>query len=179
MDLAEGVETLAVDATLDAALARGELENVEDELFRFSRIVAGSPELSLILSDPATPRQGKIDLVNQLVSQRVTTATALLLRNVLTGSHVGNAESAIERLSEVASRRRGQDVAHVTTAVALTAAQERRLADVLGRIYGRQIGLQVTVDPGVLGGLIVRVGDEVIDGSVAHRLEAASRRLAG
>jgi F-type H+-transporting ATPase subunit delta len=179
LDLAEGAETLAVDATLDAALARGELENVEDELFRFARIVAGSPELSLILSDPATPRQGKIDLINQLVSQRVTTATALLLRNVLTGSHVGNAEAAIERLSEVASRRRGQDVAHVTTAVALTAAQERRLVDVLGRIYGRQIGLQVTVDPGVLGGLIVRVGDEVIDGSVAHRLEAASRRLAG
>ena len=49
----------------------------------------------------------------------------------------------------------------------------------LGRIYGRTIGLQVTVDPSVLGGLIVQVGDEVIDGSIAHRLEAAERRLAG
>ena len=78
-----------------------------------------------------------------------------------------------------ASRRRGQSVARVTTAVALTPAQEERLAGVLSRLYGRTIGLQVTVDPDVLGGLVVQVGDEVIDGSVAHRLEAARRRLAG
>ena len=67
----------------------------------------------------------------------------------------------------------------MTTAVPLTAAQEQRLTDVLGRIYGRTVGLQVTVDPSVLGGLVVQVGDEVIDGSIAHRLEAAGRRLAG
>jgi F-type H+-transporting ATPase subunit delta len=103
----------------------------------------------------------------------------MLLRNLLTGSHVGTAENAIERLSEVASRRRGQSVARVTTAVPLTGAQEQQLSEVLGRLYGRSVGLQVTVDPGVLGGLIVQVGDEVIDGSIAHRLEAARRRLAG
>ena len=79
----------------------------------------------------------------------------------------------------VASRRRGQSVARVITAVPLSAAQEQRLTAVLGRIYGRTIGLQVTVDPSVLGGLVVQVGDEVIDGSIAHRLEAAQRRLAG
>jgi F-type H+-transporting ATPase subunit delta len=66
----------------------------------------------------------------------------------------------------------------VTSAVALTPEQEQRLTDVLGRLYGRTIGLQVTVDPSVLGGLVVQVGDEVIDGSIAHRLEAAGRRLA-
>ena len=67
----------------------------------------------------------------------------------------------------------------MTTAVALTAAQERRLADLLSRLYNRPIGLQVIVDPSVLGGLVIRVGDEVIDGSVAHRLEVAGRRLVG
>jgi F-type H+-transporting ATPase subunit delta len=79
----------------------------------------------------------------------------------------------------VASRRRGQSVARVTTAVPLTPEQEQRLTEVLGRIYGRTVGLQVTVDPSVLGGLIVQVGDEVIDGSIAHRLEVAGRRLVG
>ncbi len=98
---------------------------------------------------------------------------------MLTGPHAGSAEIAVERLSDMASRRRGQSVARVTTAVALTPDQERRLTDVLNRLYGRTIGLQVTVDPSVLGGLIVQVGDEVIDGSIAHRLEAAERRLAG
>jgi F-type H+-transporting ATPase subunit delta len=67
----------------------------------------------------------------------------------------------------------------VTSAVALTPEQEQRLSAVLSRLYGRSIGLQVTVDPGVLGGLVVQVGDEVVDGSIAHRLEAAERRLAG
>ena len=92
----------------------------------------------------------------------------LLLRNVLTGAHVGTAEIAIERLSDVASRRRGQSVARVTTAVPLTAAQEQQLTSVLGRLYGRPVGLQVTVEPDVLGGLVIQVGDEVIIASATY-----------
>jgi F-type H+-transporting ATPase subunit delta len=179
LDLVEAAETLATEASLDAADARGELEGVEDELFRFGRIVAGNPDLTRVLSDRAAPAEGKAALLDRLLGSQVSPVTAQLLRNVLTGSDVITAERTIERLSEVASARRGQSVAHVTTAVALTAAQEQRLTQVLGRLYGRAIGLQVTVDPDVLGGLIIRVGDEVIDGSIAHRLEVAGRRLVG
>ena len=179
LDLVEAVETLATDTALDAAEARGELEGVEDELFRFGRIVAGDPGLTRILSDDSAPTAGKVALLDRLLSGRVSPVTEQLVRNSLTARHVGNAEVRVERLSEAASARRGRSVAHVTTAVPLTAAQEQRLRDVLGRIYGRTIGLQVTVDPAVLGGLVVRVGDEVVDGSVANRLEIASRRLAG
>jgi F-type H+-transporting ATPase subunit delta len=179
LDLVEATETLATEAALDAAAARGELDGVEDELFRFGRIVGGDPELSRILSDRAAPAAGKAALLDRLVSGRVSPVTALLLRNQLTGRYVGSAENVVERLSEAASRRRGRSLARVTTAVALSPAQERRLTDVLSRLYGRPIGLQVTVDPAVLGGLVIRVGDEVIDGSVAHRLEAAGRRLVG
>ncbi|MGY2084629.1 F0F1 ATP synthase subunit delta [Blastococcus sp. SYSU DS0539] len=178
-DLVEAATSLATEAALDAADARGELDGVEDDLFRFGRIVAGDRELSRILSDRSAPAAGKSALLDQLLSGRVSPVTELLLRNVLTTSHVGTAGAALERLSDVASRRRGQSVARVTTAVPLTPAQEQRLADVLGRLYGRTIGLQVTVDPTVLGGLLVQVGDEVIDGSIAHRLEAARRQLAG
>jgi F-type H+-transporting ATPase subunit delta len=178
LDLVEAVENLAAEASLDAAEARGELDGVEDELFRFGRIVAGDPGLTRILSDDSAPTAGKVALLDRLLSGRVSPVTEQLLRSTLTVRHVGNAENRIERLSEAASARRGRSVAHVTSAAPLTAAQEQRLQDVLGRIYGRTIGLQVTVDPSVLGGLVVRVGDEVVDGSVANRLEAASRRLA-
>jgi F-type H+-transporting ATPase subunit delta len=178
-DLVEAFMTLGIEAALDAADARGELENVEDELFRFGRIVGGDQALARILSDRKNPAEGRSALLDRLLSRKANPITVQLVRNVLTGPHVGTAENAIERLSEVASRRRGQSVARVTTAVPLTAAQEQRLTQVLGRIYGRTIGLQVTVDPSVLGGLVVQVGDEVIDGSIAHRLEAAQRRLAG
>jgi F-type H+-transporting ATPase subunit delta len=178
-DLVEAFTALATEASLDAADANGQLEDVEDELFRFGRIVGGDRALGRILSDRTASAEGKTALLDRLLSGKVGAVTEQLLRNTLTGPHVGNAENAIERLSEVASRRRGQSVARVTTAVPLTAAQEQRLTEVLGRIYGRTIGLQVTVDPSVLGGLVVQVGDEVIDGSIAHRLEAAGRRLAG
>jgi F-type H+-transporting ATPase subunit delta len=179
IDLVDAFMTLATEASLDAADVRGELESVEDELFRFGRIVAGDRELARILSDRKASAQGRSELLDRLLSGRVSPVTEQLLRNVLTGPYAGHAETAIERLSDVASRRRGQSVARVTTAVELTPAQEQRLTEVLGRIYGRNIGLQVTVDPNVLGGLVVQVGDEVIDGSIAQRLESARRRLAG
>jgi len=179
IDMADALAALAIEASLDAADARGELDSVEDELFRFGRIIGGDRELGRILSDRKAPAEGKRALLDRLLTGRVSPVTEQLLRNVLTGPHAGTAENAVERLSEVASRRRGQSVARVTTAVELTAAQEQRLSDVLRRIYGRTVGLQVTVDPTVIGGLIVQVGDEVIDGSIAHRLEAAERRLAG
>lgn len=179
LDLVEAATTLATETALDAADARGELDDVEDELFRFGRIVANDQQLSRILSDRSGSSEGKAQLLDRLLSGRVSPVTEQLLRNVLTGSHVGTAGVAIERLSDVASRRRGQSVARVTTAAPLTPAQEQRLAGVLAQIYGRTIGLQVTVDPTVLGGLLVQVGDEVIDGTIAHRLEAARRQLAG
>src|SRR5215213_10199593 len=178
-DLVEAFMALATEASLDAAEVRGELDDVEDELFRFGRIVSSDRELGRILSDRKAQAGGKAALLDRLLSRKVSPVTEQLLRNVLTGPHIGHAENAIERLSDVASRRRGQSVARVTSAVPLTAAQESRLTQVLGRLYGRTVGLQVTVDPSVLGGLIVQVGDEVIDGSIAHRLEVAGRTLVG
>jgi F-type H+-transporting ATPase subunit delta len=178
-DLVDAMTTLGTEAALDAADSEGALDDVEDELFRFGRIVAGNRELSRLLSDRSASIEGTGALIDRLLSGKVSRVTELLLRNVLTSRRIGSAEIAVERLSDAASRRRGQSVARVTTAVALTPEQEQRLTGVLSRLYGRTIGLQITVDPDVLGGLVVQVGDEVIDGSVAHRLEAARRRLAG
>jgi F-type H+-transporting ATPase subunit delta len=179
LDLVEATETLATEAALDAADARGELADVEDELFRFSRIVAGDDDLARILGNRSAPREGKSALLDRLLAGKVSPVSERLVRNALTSSHVHSAENEIERLSTAAARRRGQSVAHVVSAVPLTGTQEQRLVAVLERIYGRTMGLQVQVDPAVLGGLVIRVDDEVIDGSIAHRLEAAGRRLAG
>ena len=179
IDLVEGLRTLAVEASLDAADARGELESVEDELFRFGRIVGGDRELGRILGDRKAPAEGKAALLDRLLSGKVSPITEQLLRNVLTNPHTGSAGAAGGRRAGRAGRRRGRAGARGAAAGARTAAQEQRLSDVLGRLYGRTIGLQVTVDPSLLGGLVVQVGDEVIDGSIAHRLEVAGRRLAG
>ncbi len=179
LDLVEATETLAVEAALDAAEARAELDGVEDELFRFGRIIAGDDDLLRILGDRSAPREGKAALIDRLLAGKVSPVTERLVRNSLTSPNVHNAENVVEKLSEVAARRRGRSVAHVVSAVPLTADQEQRLSALLERLYGRAIGLQVQVDPSVLGGLVIRVGDEISDGSIAHRLEAAGRRLAG
>ncbi|GHE10345.1 F0F1 ATP synthase subunit delta [Klenkia taihuensis] len=179
LDLVEAVETLATDAALDAAEARGELDTVEDELFRFGRIVDGDPDLGRLLGDPAADRTGKTTLLDRLLAGKVSPVTERLVRNSLTSRHVHNAANAVERLSEAASARRGQSVAHVVSAVELSDAQRQRLTGILERTYGRTIGLQVQVDPSIVGGLVIRVGDEIVDGSIANRLAAAGRRFAG
>ncbi|OMQ16152.1 F0F1 ATP synthase subunit delta [Modestobacter sp. VKM Ac-2676] len=179
LDLVEATETLATEAALDAADARGELDGVEDDLFRFGRIVAADAQLARILGDRTASREGKLELLDRLLAGKVSPVTERLLRNLLGSSHVLHAENEIERLSMVAAHRRGRSVASVVSAVPLSEAQQRRLITALERLYGRTMGLQVQIDPTVLGGLVIRVDDEVIDGSIAHRLEAAGRRLAG
>ena len=179
LDLVEAVETLGREAALDAAEQRRELDTVEDELFRFGRIIGGDPELARLLGDRTASRPGKTALLDRLLTGKVSPVTERLVRNTLTSSHVHNAENSVERLSELASARRGQSVAHVTSATPLSPEQQQRLSALLERLYGRPVGLQVAVDPRVLGGLVIRVGDEVIDGSISHRLEDAGRRLAG
>jgi F-type H+-transporting ATPase subunit delta len=84
---------------------------------------------------------------------------------------------AAEELAELAAARRDRYVAHVGTPVALTPAQEQRLTESLSRLYNRQMSLQIELDPSLLGGLVVRVGGEVIDGSVSSRLRTAERSL--
>ena len=82
-------------------------------------------------------------------------------------------------LVELAAARRERYVAYVTAPGPLTEQQETRLSTALARIYGRTVSLRVAVDPDLLGGLVVRVNDEVIDGSVLSRLTSLKHRLAG
>jgi len=89
------------------------------------------------------------------------------------------ADRALTELVELAATRRQRYVAYVTAPGPLTEQQETRLAATLARIYGRTVSLQVAVDPQLLGGLVVRVNDEVIDGSVLSRLSTIRQRLAG
>jgi len=176
-----GEEAPSLSATAlaqDAALA----SQVGDLLQAEGRLVAtidGDDALARVLGDRSASREGKTALLDRLLTGRVSPVTEKLVRNSLTSSHVHNAANAVERISVAASARRGQSVAHVTSAVELTDAQRERLTGILERTYGRTIGLQVQVDPAIVGGLVIRVGDEVVDGSISHRLEAAGRRFAG
>ena len=177
-DLVDAVETLGVEATMIVAEREGRIDAVEDELFRIDRLVVGDPALRQALSDSAVPDQAKAELLDDLVAGKVAAETAALVRHVVTNPRGRRLERALKELMEASARRRERVFATVRVAAEITDAQRQRLADTLTRVYGRAVDLQVEVDPNVLGGVVVTVGDEIIDGSVAKKLEQI-RRLMG
>ncbi|AEW96551.1 MULTISPECIES: F0F1 ATP synthase subunit delta [Streptomycetaceae] len=178
-DLVDAVEELASLADLIAAERSGALDDVEDELFRTARIIAGSTELRAALSDRAASGEAKGELVRRLLGGKADPVTVRLVARLVTHPRGRSLEAGLDALSKLAAARRGRMVAVVRTAVPLSDEQKQRLGGVLAKLYGRQVHLNLDVDPEVLGGISVRVGDEVIDGTVASRLSEASRRLAG
>lgn len=178
-DLAEAVETLGVAAAFARADEQGTLDDVEDQLFRFGRIVAREPGLRSALTDPAVSAERKRALLTDLLSGRVDPTSERLLTLVVTQPGSRSLDRAIEDLARLAAERRQRTVARVTSAVPLSQVQQDTLAQSLGRDTGRPVQLQVDVDPGLQGGVVVRIGDEVIDGSVSRRLEDLRRRLGG
>jgi F-type H+-transporting ATPase subunit delta len=176
-DLVTAFETLARQSLLAVAEKDATLDDVEDQLFRFGRVLDREPELAKLLADTTAPAERRVALLDQLVAGKVSPVAAVLLRETVRLPRDRHLDVVCEELAELAAARRDRSVAKVTAPVPLTPAQEQRLTDTLSRLYGRPISLQVELDPSVLGGLVVQVGGEVIDGSVASKLAAARRAL--
>jgi len=176
-DLRYAVEVLAATAAMTQAEGQGVLDEVEDELFRFGRLLEREPALRAALTDPGLPVDRKSALLEDLLGSRAQAITLRLVRMAVTRPRTGSLEHALSELSELAAKRRQRYVALVRVARPLDVDQHDRLAASLSRIYGRQVQLHVDVDPSVLGGVEVRVGDEVLNGTVSRRLEDIRRRL--
>ena len=178
-DLVDALEELADTAELTAAQKRGALDDVEDELFRFGRIVSSNTGLRAALTDRAATTAAKIELLHRLLGGRAAASTERLVTRLVTAPRGRSLESGLESLSKLAAERRDRLVAVVTSAVPLSDTQKQRLGAALAKLYGHTMHLNIDVDPEVLGGIRVQVGDEVINGSIADRIEDAGRRLAG
>jgi F-type H+-transporting ATPase subunit delta len=176
-DMVDAMDEAGASLLLMAAEKQGRLDRVEEEIFRFGRAIDSNPDLQMALSNPAVEESRKAALTRQLLQDKADPLTVSLLTNATTELHGRPVQTAVAQLSELAAQRRGRVVAHVRSATPLTAEQSDRLTAALARIHHRDIQLNVTVDPSVVGGLEVRVGDEVIDGTLSTRLEAARRRL--
>lgn len=176
-DLVEATESLARQALLAAAEKQRALDGVEDQLFRFGRILDREPALTSLLSDTDVPADKRVALLDEVLGDKVYPVTAALLRETVRTPRGRHLDVTAEELADLAAARRDRSVARVRTAVALSDAQEQRLTGTLTRLYGRDMSLQVELDESLLGGMVIRVGDEVVDGSVAGKLAAARRAL--
>jgi F-type H+-transporting ATPase subunit delta len=177
-DIATAVEVLAVQAELADAERAGALDDVEDELFRLGRIVAAQPALADGLSERHA-RDARVALLRDLLANKVSPYTLRLTEGLVADPRGRTVVDGLDELVTMATARRERLIALVRAARPLTDTQRSRLVRALGRLYGRTVQLNVVIDPAVVAGLTVQVGDEVIDGSVAGRLAEAARRLAG
>ncbi len=177
-DLAAALEQLGVTALVKAAEADGEADRLEDELFQLGQTVTHTADLRDALSDPSRSVADKQALVRSLLEGKATSGAIRLAERSVTGAH----QTVIRGLNDyarIAADSRNRLVALVRTARALSAEDQKRLGETLSRQYDRPVHLNVVVDPKVLGGVRVEIGDQVIDGTVASRLDDARRRLVG
>lgn len=177
-DLGDVLEHLGVVAVVKTADGAGEGDRLEDELFAFGRVVADNAELRDALSDPARSAEDKRGLLRSLLEGKAGAGTIRLAEQAADGTH-RTVSVAIEEYQKIAAAVRQRLVALVRVARPLPGGDHQRLADVLSRQYGRPVHLNEVVDPRVIGGVRVEIGHDVIDGTVASRLDEARRKLAG
>lgn len=179
-DLIDALEHLSRQALLEVAERENKVDEVEEQLFRFSRILDVQPRLAILLGDYAVPVEGRVGLLRKVLdsaSITVNPIVAALLTQTVELLRGRPAEEAVQFLAEVAVARRGEVVAQVSAAADLSGAQRSRLTEVLSRIYGHPVSVQLQIDTELLGGLLIAVADEVIDGTLASRLAAAEAQL--
>jgi F-type H+-transporting ATPase subunit delta len=177
-DLVDATEDLAVLAVCVAADSSGQLDEVEDELFRFGRIVGADPRLRYALSNQFVSAAGRRSLVGDLLSGKVAAPTLLLVSQVAAAPRGRSVDASLEAYASLAAALRERLVAEVHVVSELTERQRSRLVATLSATYGHDVHLNVVIDPELIGGMSVRIGDELISGSVESRIAEVKRNLA-
>lgn len=157
-------------AILEVAKAEGELERVGDELFRIARAFESSTELRDVLTNPQLPIERKKGVVDDLLGDRTSFLAVNLVNFVIGVGMASDLSTIADRLAERAAAERNKAIAEVRSAIELDADTVERLAESLSRATGKDVEVKTVVDPSVVGGIVARIGDTVIDGSLSHRL---------
>lgn len=171
-----GLVELGRRSLLRSAEQQGQLGQVEDELFRLGRILDKEPRLTQLLSDQAVTAADRRGLLANVLYGKVTMIAEALALQVI-GRPEHNPIDDLASLAASAASLQGRTVAHVVAASDLNEGQQATLAEKLGRIYGRAMSIHSEVDPSLLGGMTIRVGDELIDGSTAGKLQRLRTNL--
>lgn len=164
-------------AIFEVAKAEGELERVGDELFRIARAFESSSELRAALTDRRLPLERKQGIIDDLLGGK-TSSLAVNLVNFVVGVGMASDLPAIaDRLAERAAAERNKVLAEVRTALELDDETIGRLGESLSRATGKDVEVKTVVDPSIVGGIVAKVGDIVIDGSLSHRMQELRETL--
>lgn len=178
-DFADACEQLGVTALLVSAESRDELAALEDDVFRITRVLADNRDLRLALANKDRSVEDRVQLLRTVFADQPGPEALTLAARTISSGRSKSVTAGLLAVSELAADRRRRLLAVVTAAVPLSTTQQERLADMLSTSYGRTVQVNITVDPAVVGGLRIQVGNEVVDGTTLSRLEEARRRVAG
>ncbi len=161
---------------VEIARAEGELDRVNDELFRVSRSFQASSELREALTDPRVPNDRKAGIVADLLGEASPLVAGFV--NFIVGmGRAADLPMIADGVAGLAAAEREKAVAEVRAAVDLDADTIGRLEEALSRATGKQVEVKSVVDPSVLGGVVAQIGDTVIDGSLRTRLDSLRQSL--
>lgn len=167
------------EALFRVVQAEGELDRVEDELYRFGKVLESSHELKQALSDQSIDKHQREKVLEELLSDKVSPHTLGLLNFIVTQGHARRLPQILSELSDIAAEARKHVVAEVRSAIPLDDGQRDKLAKALSDATGKSVEVKVLVDPSVIGGVVAKIGDTVIDGSVRRRLEQLKDQVRG
>lgn len=176
-EIADAIENLAVESASAAADKSGELEKLENQLFDFARVLIANPEFRQALNTASDTDANKVSLLESVVNGKYSLPTINLLKRVVVLRRGRSIDATLATYSHYVSNSRNRLVAHVKTAIALTDSQTSSLIAALTKQLGREVHVNIEIDPKVLGGISIRYADDVIDGTVVNRLAEASRAL--
>lgn len=176
-DLRDGLVRTGRSALLQAAELSDALAQVEEELFRLSRVIKNHPKLEQALGDRGTSSEDRRKLMAQLLYGKVSVITEILASQAVARPQEGLAADDLDILSRQAAHQTGRRVADVVTPVALSDTQRENLRAKIVDIYGINVSIHELVDPSIIGGVVIRVGKEIIDGSLSSKLETLRRSL--
>jgi F-type H+-transporting ATPase subunit delta len=185
-DIGDALETLAASVVIAVAENKSAvsasgltgLESLENDLFSFNQAVQSSHEVQRALSEPQASPAAKVTLADKLVPGASEEAK-VLIGQAVTAPRGLKVTSLVRRFAELAAKRQQRWIATVNITRPLSEAQTSRLQTGLNALYGRDLKINMNVDPALIGGIRIQVGDEVVDASVAGRLGQLQRQLAG
>jgi F-type H+-transporting ATPase subunit delta len=162
---------------VDEDLSHAELESLEDDLFRFARIVAATPALRAALVDRDLAVEARQGLASQLLEGKVQPSTVALVRYVVAGGRARDIVGTLNWLVEQTARARGWRIARVHAAAPIEDQQQTTLSDSLAVLAGAPVELQIIVDEALLSGVVIQIGDLQVDATARGRIDALREHL--
>jgi F-type H+-transporting ATPase subunit delta len=177
MDLVIVLEQLGVHAAAATASKTNVLDEVQSELFSFQQAVASDRDLQFALSNKSAPKATKLALVHALIGSKANPVTLALINQAVGSARGRRVAIVLDQFAKQVAAYGESLVATVTVSKELEQSQIERLRATLAGTYGQQISLNVEIDPSILGGMVVQIAGEIIDGSVSARLQNLKLQL--